>query len=535
MALENQKEKNDQGLEQLKKLGRLYKHYQEEKTKLAEEQNKFQGEWAAFEGAKQKLDGMEKIFLQGQAGLLAQSLLAGSPCPVCGALEHPQKALLPKDAPTNDQLEQEKQKIEAWRKTMTAQSEKLALALGKLRSLEGEVVDRGRELLAIEKIEEIPALGKISQEKQLTEKTNLAEKEKSLLKNRDEKNALEKENLALKGQKIQWQKTIDEQQAEGAGLIARIKALGEEQKKDEGRLPFEGYEKGLAEYDRGKEVISTWEQGLQKAQDMAREGKEVLMQLTGQKEALENRLEAKAYLAAETSEKTAALLGEANENHRQIFEKSRQLAGLLNNNERVYLQLKDLLSQWEKKENRLRWMNMLHSVAGGNVEGQEKVNLETFVQIYYLEQVLQKANVRLFQMTQGQYELKRKEQAANKRSQSGLEIDVIDHYNGSVRSAKSLSGGESFMASLCLALGLSDEIQMQAGGIRLDTMFIDEGFGSLDEHSLYQAIRVLKGLYDGRRSVGIISHVGELKQSIDRQIIVTKNHNGESRVKVVAS
>jgi exonuclease SbcC len=136
-------------------------------------------------------------------------------------------------------------------------------------------------------------------------------------------------------------------------------------------------------------------------------------------------------------------------------------------------------------------------------------------------------------MSGGQYELKRRAQAEDNRSQSGLELDVIDHYNGSERSVRSLSGGESFKASLSLALGLSDEIQSTAGGIRLDTMFVDEGFGSLDEESLQQAIRVLTGLTEGNRLVGIISHVTELKEKIDQQIVVTKNRTGGSQAELV--
>ena len=156
------------------------------------------------------------------------------------------------------------------------------------------------------------------------------------------------------------------------------------------------------------------------------------------------------------------------------------------------------------------------------------------MQMTYFDRIISRANTRLMVMTGGQYELKRRRSAENNRSQSGLELDVIDHYNGTERSVKTLSGGESFKASLSLALGLSDEIQSSAGGIRLDTMFVDEGFGSLDEDSLDQAIRALAGLSEGSRLVGIISHVGELKRKIDKQIIVKKNGAEGSTAEIMA-
>lgn len=136
-------------------------------------------------------------------------------------------------------------------------------------------------------------------------------------------------------------------------------------------------------------------------------------------------------------------------------------------------------------------------------------------------------------MTQGQYELVRCKSSEQLRSQTGLELDVIDHYNGTTRSVKTLSGGESFKASLSLALGLSDEIQSFAGGIHLDTMFIDEGFGSLDSESLAQAIKVLSQLSQGNKLIGIISHVDELKEKIDKQIQITKNHEKGSTAKIL--
>ena len=167
------------------------------------------------------------------------------------------------------------------------------------------------------------------------------------------------------------------------------------------------------------------------------------------------------------------------------------------------------------------------------MNGREKITLETYVQGAFFDRIIRRANLRLMVMSGGQYELRRQREAENLSSQTGLELEVVDHYNGSRRNVRSLSGGESFTASLSLALGLSDEIQSSASGIRLETMFVDEGFGSLDGESLQQAMQALAGLTEGNRLVGIISHVGELKEKIDKQIVVTKNRSGGSSVEIV--
>ena len=174
----------------------------------------------------------------------------------------------------------------------------------------------------------------------------------------------------------------------------------------------------------------------------------------------------------------------------------------------------------------------LSNTASGQVSDKEKIMLETYVQTAYFDRILRRANRRLMVMTGGQYELKRSG-AGGKRSQSGLDLDVIDHINSTARQVQSLSGGEAFKASLALALGLSDEIQSASGGVKLDTMFVDEGFGSLDGESLSQAMRALGDLAESHRLVGIISHVAELKERIDRQIIVTKEKTGGSSVKII--
>ena len=173
------------------------------------------------------------------------------------------------------------------------------------------------------------------------------------------------------------------------------------------------------------------------------------------------------------------------------------------------------------------WIHSLADTAGGTLNGKSKVELETYVQMAYFDRILRRANLRLMTMSSGQYEMKRRESADNKKDKSGLELNVIDHYNGSERSVKTLSGGETFQASLSLALGLSDEIQSMAGGIQMDAMFVDEGFGSLDEDALNQAVKALGNLAEGKKLVGIISHVSELKDRIDKKIVITKNRSGE--------
>lgn len=185
-------------------------------------------------------------------------------------------------------------------------------------------------------------------------------------------------------------------------------------------------------------------------------------------------------------------------------------------------------------EKNYAWVKALSNTANGSLAGKEKIMLETYIQMTFFDKIIARANTRLMVMSDGQYELKRRREAGNNKTQSGLDLNVIDHYNGTERSVQTLSGGESFKASLSLALGLSDEIQSSAGGIRLDTMFVDEGFGSLDEESLEQAMKALSNLTEGNRLVGIISHVGELKARIEKQILVTKEKSGGSRAEISA-
>lgn len=183
-------------------------------------------------------------------------------------------------------------------------------------------------------------------------------------------------------------------------------------------------------------------------------------------------------------------------------------------------------SEMQRLETAYVRVKALSDTANGTLAGKRKIELETYVQMAYFDRILQRANLRLLLMSNGQYELRRQEEG-DRKGKAGLEMDVIDHYNGTLRSVRTLSGGESFQASLALALGLSDEIQAAAGGIRLDAMFVDEGFGSLDEETLGQAMKALEGLAESDRMVGIISHVPQLRERIERRIAVHKKRGGE--------
>ena len=231
-------------------------------------------------------------------------------------------------------------------------------------------------------------------------------------------------------------------------------------------------------------------------------------------------------MVTESEADAAEALGQKEREREEAREERTRQYAEYENNRRIYDAVLKSRDAMVKAERRYIWVKALSDTANGNLAQKHKIELETYVQMAYFDRILRKANVRLMTMTGGQYELVRKKDQDTRQGKVGLDLNVTDHYNGSQRSVKTLSGGESFMASLSLALGLSDEIQARAGGIQLDAMFVDEGFGSLDEEALNQAVKVLNGLAGGNRMVGIISHVAELKERIDRKIVVKKDRTG---------
>ena len=286
-------------------------------------------------------------------------------------------------------------------------------------------------------------------------------------------------------------------------------------------------EKKIQEIESKSESIK---KSFENAQNSFSKCEKEIIELKAKEEQLKKQLESSEKIDEEkVKEKQKSLTVQK----QSKFELRTAIIARLSANRSVFdniIKKKDEINTLEKN---LVLVKSLCFTANGRISGKEKIMLETYIQMTYFDRIIARANTRFMIMSDGQYELKRRQTAENKQASEGLSLDVIDHYNGSQRSVNTLSGGESFKASLSLALGLSDEIQASAGGIRLDTMFVDEGFGSLDDESLNQAMNALKGLTEGNRLVGIISHVNELKERIDRQIIVSKDKLGGSKVKIV--
>ena len=319
----------------------------------------------------------------------------------------------------------------------------------------------------------------------------------------------------------EWVKTLPEPfDKEMAELYQEMEA----QRTLEARI-YKALDKLEADRSALRTGMDTAQRRLKQAEQTVAAAEAAVEALTAQQTAAQKELPARSAeeLTAQQTELTAA--------RETLRSREKQLSAQLLPNRKTAAQYRAAAEARQTLESRWQWVSALAATAGGTLTSKQKIKLEAYIQMNYLDRILRYANTRLMQMTAGQYELERIG-AENQRSQSGLDLGVIDHYNGTRRSVKTLSGGESFKASLALALGLSDEVQSSAGGIRLDTLFLDEGFGSLDEESLELAIRVLSGLTEGDRLVGIISHVGALKDRIDRQVVVHKARTGGSTVEL---
>ena len=286
-----------------------------------------------------------------------------------------------------------------------------------------------------------------------------------------------------------------------------------------GSEPKEAVENHIAALQQQKQSL---EKALQTAKEQYENVKTNKARLTASIETLRRQLDTAGGAANTQEEVVIARRTKWQQDKKELGNQRDLKKAALSVNQDIYSKVTAKQENILAVEKKCIWMRALSDTANGMLSGKQKVELETYIQMTYFDRILRRANLRLLTMSSGQYELKREVDSENRREKAGLELSVIDHYNATERSVKTLSGGESFEASLSLALGLSDEIQSYAGGIQMDSMFVDEGFGSLDEEALHQAMKALIRLTEGNRLVGVISHVSELKEQIERKIIVTK-------------
>ncbi|MBR4961022.1 MAG: SMC family ATPase [Clostridia bacterium] len=484
---------------------------------------------------------LEKAHLDGQAGILARSLQPGEPCPVCGSTSHPAPAVSGTgEIPGEEALRAARTR---WERAAAAASEASHKA-GILRgSSERSLAEFAGQAAALEH----------------TPPENWAHPEDADF------------ILAAVGEQIRLLQT---EQADLAGKLtvlrettARYQDLTDRMNRGEALLMQENarhqeYESSLAAMDGAWDGVSEQVRALQaQVPDLSpHETEETIRRLLKEATAAEEICTAleKEQAEAERLENTAAArletltrqtkdaiahrlpeLQSSREAALRRTEKLRETQTALHTrlhvHEDILTRLPALLKRLTETESLYRRRKHLADTASGTLGGKEKMPLEIYAQLHLFDRVLRRANLRLLRMTDGRYELRRREEADNIRTKTGLELDVMDHHSGMTRSVRTLSGGESFKASLALALGLADETESVSGGVHIDAMFLDEGFGSLDAASLENAIVTLSRLSEGCRLVGIISHVAQLRERIDRQIVVTKDRTGGSRVTVMGN
>ena len=542
LALQNRSAQLTQRGEALAKLEQRLADCQRQAKAAHKAQENYRAAAAAQDEARARRDALERAFLDAQAGLLAESLVEGAPCPVCGSTHHPARALLPHTAPTQAQVEAARQAAaEADRQAQNASAaaqSALAAANEAKTSLR-----RDAETLLPERFTTPEGTVPLT----FALMTNVLAEENAALQTAQtdckaqcrpadadcrRKAQLEADRQAKTRQRPTLEQAAAEADRSAAAQNASADALEGQIAERRAALPYPRRADAQAALDKLEADRRTLRTGMDTAQRKLKQAEQSVAAAEAAVEALTaQQTAAQKELPARSAEELTAQQTELTAAREALRSREKQLSAQLLPNRKTAAQYRAAAEARQALESRWQWVSALAATAGGTLTSKQKIKLEAYIQMNYLDRILRYANTRLMQMTAGQYELERIG-AENQRSQSGLDLGVIDHYNGTRHSVKTLSGGESFKASLALALGLSDEVQSSAGGIRLDTLFLDEGFGSLDEESLELAIRVLSGLTEGDRLVGIISHVGALKDRIDRQVVVHKARTGGSTVEL---
>lgn len=518
-------EKHQKYMERLQDLSKEIQQYEILMGNLEKKQQEYQTEREIVQKKEEDYRAKNQAFLDEQAGILAQMLVVDKPCPVCGSVHHPAPAGQNPGAPSKEELEIMQQELEECRRREADTSRNAGELLGNVRSREEDIRKEAEELGLAGTLE--------NRKKQLADFREQGQKAGRQLR---QEMQLATENVK---QKEMWSKLLPEEEKALDQITEELQQIRERQASVESRqkatieeisrlvesLPYSNQQEAQKKKAELEQKQTAMKRQLEQAEQAVQSVNVAIAGAEGRLAELKQQLEEAEEVDAEALQQKKA---ETEAEKAECEERGKELHHRIQSNQSVLKNLQNRSKELAEKEKQYMMVRSLAITALGNIPGKEKIMLETYVQMTYFDRIIARANTRLMVMTEGQYEMKRRRGSSNLRSQSGLELDVIDHYNGSERSVRTLSGGESFQASLSLALGLADEIQASAGGIRLDTMFVDEGFGSLDAESLEQAVQALAGLAESKRLVGIISHVDGLKNRIDRQIVVKKERIGGS-------
>lgn len=485
------------------------------------------------EEKQNEYDRKRRLYNAEIAGILAESLEEGKPCPVCGSLHHPEKALKSPAAPSKEQLEALEKNVNHLKEDCSFLAKEAGIKMERKTALEEQIRTNASKILS-ELPEEIHAVSK-----KLEETISQTSRE------------LESKNAELKEAKIKVQRKTDLEK-EIPSLEEAVKALSEkiqgleketiekesEKKNSENNLSekkaglkFEDMQKAASALKELNLKIQKIDADFKQAQEECNNCDRDIHAAKGKAEQITAEINTlPEYDLAKLSEEKNSL---KNSQDKILSEKDNLLEARGRNSSAIK-NIKEITPLIPVLEKKYEMINSLYQITAGTSNTDGKLSLETFVQIKYLDEITRYANARLKVMTDRQYELVRKTEKADNRSQYGLDFNVKDFYTGKERSVQSLSGGEKFQASLSLALGLADEIQNSNGGIKLDTMFIDEGFGTLDQDTLNKCMKSLEELSKDNKQIGIISHVEELKERIPHKILVTKDKlSGKSSLEIV--
>lgn len=482
-----------------------------ELNRLCTEQKKLAEHMAYHASESTKSDkaytSIKERYYLGQAGILASTLQSGLPCPVCGSLSHPQPATLMQDAVTREDLESAEQR-------QRKAAERLA-DIDKNLTATNAGIAAAKQQLADCEIDENASADDLQM--QITEMNNQAKRIREHLKHCRDMH----ESLVLQAEKSREAVSSCLQQLDD--LQTRYAAL--RQHFDE-QLTIGGFESG-----RDYLAAKLSEKKMAQLEQQIRTYQERKVSLTDQIAQQKTNLQGKERIELSSIiQKQSELAADKRSNEQT----EKALTGRITLHEDAFREIAESRRLQKRKEETWAVVRDLYDCCSGKTGGNRRAKLtfEAYVQQYYFKQIVAAANKRLTVLTDGVFTLRCKEEARDRVRQSGLDLDVLDRSTGQWRDVSTLSGGESFLASLALALGLSDVVQAESGAIRMDAMFIDEGFGTLDEAALRNSLRVLTDLADGKRLIGIISHVHDLEERIDKQIVVSKNLKG-SHVTVV--